>query len=40
MDEVVKAQIKSLRRKLSDVGKEYIKNVWGIGYRFLDEDDK
>lgn len=40
VDEVVKAQIKSLRRKLSDVGKEYIKNVWGIGYRFLDEDDK
>ena len=34
VDEVVKAQIKTLRQKLSITGNEYIKNVWGIGYRF------
>ena len=33
VDEVVKAQIKTLRQKLSMTGNEYIKNVWGIGYR-------
>ena len=33
VDEVVKAQIKTLRQKLSTTGNEYIKNVWGIGYR-------
>lgn len=37
VDEVVKAQIKTLRQKLSTTGKEYIKNVWGIGYRFHTE---
>lgn len=35
IDELVKAHIKSLRKKLSFGGKEYIKNEWGIGYRFL-----
>ncbi len=39
VDDVVKAQIKSLRQKLSATGKEYIKNVWGIGYRFHTEPD-
>lgn len=34
VDELVKAHIKALRRKLISAGKEYIKNVWGIGYRF------
>ena len=41
VDEVVKAQIKSLRQKLSITGKEYIQNVWGVGYRFhIEPDDK
>ena len=39
VDEVVKAQIKLLRQKLSDTGRDYIKNVWGVGYRFQDELD-
>lgn len=34
VDEVVKYHIKSLRRKLTTTNAEYIKNVWGIGYRF------
>ena len=32
--ESVKAHIKALRKKLTPAGKEYIKNEWGIGYRF------
>ena len=39
VDEVVKAQIKTLRQKLSTTGNEYIKNVWGIGYRLHTEPD-
>lgn len=39
VDEVVKAQIKTLRQKLSMTGNEYIKNVWGIGYRLHTEPD-
>lgn len=39
VDEVVKAQIKLLRQKLSDTGRDYIKNVWGVGYRFHNESD-
>ncbi len=34
VDEVVKHHIKTLRRKLTASNTEYIKNVWGIGYRF------
>lgn len=37
VDEVVKAQIKLLRQKLSNTGRDYIKNVWGVGYRFHNE---
>lgn len=37
VDDVVKAHIKALRRKLSDTEVTYIKNVWGIGYKFHDE---
>ena len=41
VDEVVKAQIKTLRQKLNMTGNEYIKNVWGIGYRLhTDPDDE
>ncbi len=39
VDEVVKAQIKTLRQKLNMTGNEYIKNVWGIGYRLHIEPD-
>ena len=39
VDEVVKGQIKTLRQKLNMTGNEYIKNVWGIGYRFHTEPD-
>lgn len=38
VDESVKAHIKSLRRKLIPSGRKYIKNEWGIGYRFSSED--
>ena len=37
VDDVVKAHIKALRQKLSETNKEYIINVWGVGYRFHDE---
>lgn len=40
VDELVKAHIKALRKKLIPAGKEYIKNVWGIGYRFSPDDDE
>lgn len=35
VDETVKAQIKSLRKKLASVGKNYIQNEWGVGYKFV-----
>ena len=34
-DETVKVHIKTLRKKLALVGKKYIQNVWGIGYKFV-----
>lgn len=40
VDDVVKAHIKALRQKLSVSEMEYIKNVWGVGYRFHQEQDK
>lgn len=40
IDEAVKSQIKTLRKKLTTFKREYIKNVWGIGYRFVDESKK
>lgn len=39
VDGVVKSQIRLLRQKLSATGREYIKNVWGVGYRFHSEPD-
>lgn len=39
VDDVVKTHIKTLRQKLSVAEREYIKNVWGVGYRFHDETD-
>lgn len=40
VDEQVKAHIKALRKKLTPAGKEYIKNVWGIGYRFSPDEEQ
>lgn len=40
VDESVKSHIKALRKKLMPAGKEYIKNEWGVGYRFSPEDDE
>lgn len=37
VDDVVKAHIKALRKKLSNSDVEYIKNIWGVGYRFQRE---
>ena len=34
VDDVVKHHIKTLRKKLTASNAEYIKNVWGVGYRF------
>lgn len=39
IDEAVKAHIKSLRKKLLPLGKEYIRNERGVGYRFSSEED-
>lgn len=38
----IKNHIKKLRKKLSTGGKDYIKNIWGVGYYFTadDENDK
>ena len=40
VDDVVKHHIKTLRKKLTVSNAEYIKNVWGIGYRFELESKK
>lgn len=39
VDGLIKAHIKTLRKKLTPANKEYIKNVWGIGYRFMGQED-
>ena len=39
IDEVVKAHIKTLRKKLSICSQKYIENVRGIGYRFQPPKD-
>ena len=33
-ESVIKNHISSLRQKMSEADIEYIRNVWGIGYRF------
>lgn len=38
VDDSVKNHIKKLRKKLTPSGKEYIKNIWGIGYVFSDDE--
>lgn len=39
-EDTVKSHIKTLRKKLASVGKYYIDNVWGIGYKFVLEPEK
>ena len=34
-EETVRVHIQTLRRKLSTVGKEFIQNTWGVGYKFV-----
>ena len=34
VDDVVKAHIKAIRKKLAAADTQYIQNVWGVGYRF------
>lgn len=38
IDDSVKNHIKKLRKKLTPSGKEYIKNIWGVGYVFSDDE--
>ena len=38
VDDIVKSQIKRLRKKLSLVGKDYIQTEWGVGYKFILSD--
>lgn len=38
VDDSVKNHIKKLRKKLTPSGKEYIKNIWGVGYVFSDDE--
>lgn len=40
VDGQVKAHIKALRRKLMSAGKEYIKNEWGVRYRFYPNEEE
>lgn len=43
VDASIKNHIKKLRQKLTPGGKDYIQNVWGVGYRFSadeSEEDK
>ena len=39
IENIVKSQIKRLRKKLSDAGKNYIRTERGVGYRFLLSDE-
>lgn len=38
VDDLIKTHIKTLRKKLTPTGAEYIKNIWGIGYQFSPEN--
>ena len=39
IENIVRSQIKRLRKKLSDFGKNYIRTEWGVGYKFVLQDD-
>ena len=34
-DETVRVHIQKLRKKLTALGKNYIHNIWGVGYKFV-----
>lgn len=34
-EETVRVHIQKLRRKLAIAGKEFIQNIWGVGYKFV-----
>lgn len=34
-DETVRVHIQKLRKKLTALGKDYIHNIWGVGYKFV-----
>ena len=38
VESVIKTHISSVRQKMSEADIEYIRNVWGIGYRFHNEN--
>ncbi len=40
VDSVIKTHISSVRQKMADADVQYIKNVWGIGYRFHNDEKK
>lgn len=39
VDDIIKSQIKRLRKKLSNIGKDYIQTEWGVGYKFALSDN-
>lgn len=34
-EETVRVHIQSLRRKLASSGKDFVQNIWGVGYKFV-----
>lgn len=34
-EETVRVHIQTLRRKLTALGKDFIQNIWGVGYKFV-----
>lgn len=34
-ENAVKAHIRNLRKKLADMGRDYIQTLWGVGYKFV-----
>lgn len=39
-ENVVKSHIGNLRKKLADIGKDYIQTLWGVGYKFVPPSGK
>ena len=39
-EHTVRTHIGNLRKKLADVGKEYVQTAWGVGYKFIPPDIK
>lgn len=40
IDDIVRSQVKRLRKKLALVGKNYIQTEWGVGYKFVPSDNE